>query len=62
LWIQYKNRKIFWNTASSKEENKDEVESESISKMHHKATKIAESGFKMTQIIAGIKNLVLPIA
>jgi hypothetical protein len=30
--------------------------------MHHKATKMAESGLKMTQIIAGINTFVLPMA
>jgi hypothetical protein len=30
--------------------------------MHHKATKISESGLKITQIIAAIKTFVLPMA
>jgi hypothetical protein len=33
-----------------------------LTKMHHKATKIAESGLKITQIIAAIKTFVLPMS
>jgi hypothetical protein len=33
-----------------------------LSKMHHKATKLSEAGLKITQLIAGIKTFVLPIA
>jgi hypothetical protein len=33
-----------------------------INKMHQKATKIAESGLKITQIMAAIKTFVLPMS
>jgi hypothetical protein len=33
-----------------------------LNKMHHKATKMAESCFKITQIIAAIKKFVLQIS
>jgi hypothetical protein len=33
-----------------------------LSKMHHKATNISESGLKITQIIAAIKTFVLQMA
>jgi hypothetical protein len=33
-----------------------------LNKMHHKATKIAESSLKITQIIAAIKTFVLPMS
>jgi hypothetical protein len=33
-----------------------------LNKMHHKATKLAESGLKIIQIIAAIKTFVLPMS
>jgi hypothetical protein len=33
-----------------------------LTKMHHKATKIAESGLTITQVIAAIKTFVLPMS
>jgi hypothetical protein len=33
-----------------------------LNKMHQKATKLAESGLKITQIIAAIKTFVLPMS
>jgi hypothetical protein len=33
-----------------------------LSKMHQKTTKLAESGLKITQVIAAIKTFVLPMS